>query len=119
MYQQRQGDILFTKVGSKDTLFLQLSDDNIVAHGEITGHKHVLQEGQLYTRTQGQRETDDGDNRIGYIMTKQQTEVIHDEHDSIKLDKNSIYEITQQREFSGVQDDLSRYVAPKTTRVRD
>ena len=119
MYQKRQGDLLITKVPMKDYAFFQLSDDNIVARGEITHHKHQLMEGQFYTRPQAQRETDAGDNRLGYIIVeKEKTEIVHDEHEKVELEKG-IYEVVQQREDSTRPDQLKRYVAPKVERVRD
>ncbi len=119
MYQVRQGDILFTLVARKDHAFLQLQEDNIVAHGEITGHKHVLDKpAQLYVRPQTQRDNDFGDNRIGYVIAEQATKVVHDEHAQVKL-KKGVYEVTQQREYTASNDVHERYTPPKVTRVQD
>ncbi len=119
MYQVRQGDILFTLVAHKDHAFLQKQDDNIVAHGEITGHKHVLQKNaELYVRPQTQRDNDFGDNRIGYIVADSPTKVVHDEHAEVKL-KKGVYEVTQQREYTASSDIHDRYQPPKVTRVQD
>ena len=117
--QKRQGDILFELVESKDTNFLQLNEDGIVAYGEISNHKHFLKSNaQLYVRPQTQRGRNEEDLRIGYIMTDEETSVSHDEHATINLPKG-IYKVSQQREFVQERADLSRYKPPQVKRVQD
>ena len=117
--QYRQGDILFEKVENKSNEFFQLDETNIVAHGEISGHKHVLsQPAQFYTRVQQQRGSHEGDNRIGYIMTECDAVVTHDEHAPMHLKKGT-YVVTQQREHVQEAANLNRYVAPVVKRVED
>lgn len=117
--QKRQGDILFELVESKDHAFLQLNEDGIVAHGEISGHKHVLQQhASLYVRPQTQRGRNEEDLRIGYIIADKDTSVVHDEHATIPLEKG-IWKVSQQREFVQERENLSRYKPPQVKRVQD
>ena len=75
-------------------------------------------EGTFYIAPQTQR--DSGGNVLGYVMTpeKQNTTVVHDEHKPIPLDKDSVYEVVQQREHVPSKE-LYRYEPPKVERVRD
>lgn len=85
---KRQGDILFAKV-KKLPKNLNVKKDQIIARGENTGHKHVLEGGVLLS-----------DPKTGmYIdVAGEKAVVTHDEHSPIDL-KFGFYRITRQKEY--------------------
>jgi len=86
----RQGDILFKLVG-KLPENVKRKNDNIVAEGEVTGHKHEVIGGNLLEGAAGMFV----DAPIGMY-----TDIIHDEHAVIHLPPG-IYQVIRQREESG------------------
>ena len=117
--QARQGDILFIKIDHVPENLLQVKS-GVIAEGEITGHMHRLKKrvGTLFKATKNESENH---NIIGYVQTPKGmvSEIIHDEHKSVKLDKDSTYLVKQQREHVP-SDNLDRFVAPpKVHRVQD
>ncbi len=120
--QGRQGDLYFTRVSRINDWYSLIKHDGIIAFGEITGHKHTLKTGKLYIipPTRGSK-----GNIIAYVSTPEKSRaiVIHDEHGEVVLDKDSIYEVKQQRELTQ-STVLNRYTTPKEPvikihRVRD
>ena len=90
MKTYRQGDILFKKVAvlpEKRTL----KNDNIVAEGEATGHKHMVHGGHLF-------ETDVG--MFVESLSDDMTTIVHDEHAEIALPEG-FYQVVRQREEVG------------------
>ena len=70
--------------------------ETILAHGEVTGHKHKITEGEVKFFTVG-----DSQNMFSpkYLEVVSDTAILwHDEHISHVLDKG-IYEVTIQREY--------------------
>jgi hypothetical protein len=94
--QVRQGDILKRKIDSMPSGRHTVSKNNVLAEGEISGHKHLLKGPSakllMMDRQEGQI--------IGHIDTgDQKATVWHDEHNEVPLDANAIYEVRRQREF--------------------
>ena len=120
--QGRQGDLYFTRVSRINDLYNVIKHDGIIAFGEITGHKHKLKSGKLFIIPPT---TESRGNIIAYVSTPEKSRSIvdHDEHGKVILDKNSIYEVKQQRELTQ-STVLNRYTTPKAPvikihRVRD
>ncbi len=87
----RQGDILFVRVDSKPA-GLNKASDNIIAHGEVTGHAHRVVEAEGVAVL----ETEDGDK---FVEAINDWTISHDEHGSITLEKG-IWEARRQREYT-------------------
>jgi hypothetical protein len=86
----RQGDILFLRIEALPT-GLKKAGDNIIAHGEVTGHSHRVVEDA------GVAVLEDS-NGEKYVTATQDWEVVHDEHGPIKFAKG-IYKARRQREY--------------------
>lgn len=94
--QIRQGDILKRKVESFNSAGHRVSNNNVLAEGEISGHKHLLKGNTAKLMMLSQQEGQ----IIGHIDTgSDQATVWHDEHNEVPLDADSKYEIRRQREF--------------------
>ncbi len=97
----RQGDVLLVPVtgvsrrsnGMKNVR-KKRSEGVILAAGEATGHHHRVRE-------VGVSEYRKGDKRYLFTGSAGGT-ITHEEHDPIKLPKNSVFEIVQQREYEPV-----------------
>ena len=85
----RQGDILFTKVESMPENTSKI-DSKIIEKGEVSGHAHVIENGNLYSTWRTPM----------YIQAKENAVVVHEEHDPIDLPKGT-YRIVRQRQYSG------------------
>lgn len=87
----RQGDILFVRVDKLPT-GLKQSKDNIVAHGEVTGHAHrvVKEEGVALL---------DAEQDTKFIEADASWQVVHDEHGPIQFEAGN-WEARRQREYS-------------------
>lgn len=81
-----QGDLRIIKIDSISDKAIKKAD-NILLKGEVTGHAHRLTEGDVYNLGE----------RILFTVPYR-TEIIHDEHFSIPIEKGS-YEIIRQREY--------------------
>lgn len=81
----QQGDVILVPVdgvrGKKHT-------DNILAHGEATGHAHRLQSGTVYVDTDGTMT----------LECDEQTTVTHEEHGSVTLAPGA-WEVRRVREY--------------------
>ena len=61
---------------------------NVLAEGEATGHKHeVIGDAQLYE-----------DNGVLYLHADSEVELIHPDHDTVKLPKGD-YRVDVQKEY--------------------
>lgn len=89
----RQGDLLFEKVERRNEGFSELVKNNIIAEGEIKGHKHILENGKVY------KEKNAG-NGQAYLVLEKPSQVTHDEHNPIPLEEG-VYKVSRQREFNG------------------
>ena len=75
---------------------------NIIAEGEKTGHNHKLVGSvQLYANKVG---TD-----VKYIEVLEDTKLVHQEHDTIPMEKG-IYELIHEQEFSPAEEMTQRVI---------
>ena len=65
----------------------------VIAEGEATGHKHAIEEGILYLDQRGD---------MFVRVEKEQSRVVHDEHNPITLPRG-LYRVRRQREYVGGQ----------------
>lgn len=86
----RQGDLLLVKVKALPK-GLTKKQNNVFAYGEVTGHSHRLKTKELVTY-----EDSNGD---VYADLAKSTELIHEEHNPIKLDAG-VWQVIRQREYS-------------------
>ena len=93
--QIRQGDYLFTKVEHCVPSNFVLKKDLIVGIGEKSNHKHELKDGKLYAP-----ENKNSSDISGYIQVDKDTEVVHEEHKPVTLEKGT-WAVNRQREFDG------------------
>ena len=84
----RQGDIILTKIDKLPEKAKKLKT-KIVARGEVTGHSHRFEDKttNLFML-----------NGIMYANVPFATEIIHEEHEPIKIEKG-VYEIGNEREY--------------------
>lgn len=92
--QHRQGDILFTKVDKIPENYREGQDNNVIARGEVSGHKHQLLKGTFYRKSGWEKNSryDETELPIGFCAVTVPTQVIHDEHDPVELDEG-IWEV--------------------------
>ena len=85
----RQGDLLFVQVTNIPTEAIE-QKDGIIAKGEITGHMHRIQQQQkaMLMIAAG----------IAYIKALQETEIVHEEHNTIILPPGE-WEVRRQQEY--------------------
>lgn len=97
MTQIQQGDTLYFPIENlpKD---LEKQKDNIIQHGEATGHAHRLINGEIYIEPKS---------KVKYLRLIHPSDIIHEEHHSVTLPPGA-YRIGIVRE-KGMFDDL---VAP-------
>lgn len=89
----RQGDVLLKKIEKIPSNTKK--KDLVLAYGEVTGHKHVLQDGNVYI----------DDNGTQYVQLAQDTMLCHEEHNNILIPTGT-YQVILQREYdivSGVR----------------
>ena len=91
MKQYRHGDVIITKVEVLPDGVKKLSRKEL-AYGEVTGHAHRIDVGQLF-------ETRDGNL---YLKVDEITKVSHEEHKTITLEKG-VYFIGQARQYDEAQ----------------
>ena len=93
----RQGDVLIKPVAMIPAGLAEVPREDgrlILAHGEVTGHAHVVQSQEV--RMFGSLTGDDGPR---YIEVPNPCNVVHDEHAPLGLDAG-FYEVRRQREYS-------------------
>lgn len=91
----RQGDLIIKKI---DILpdNLKKASNNVLAYGEVTGHKHQLKSKQVLVYEK---------DNAKYLKLTKPTELIHEEHKSINLDVGN-YVILHEREFDPIKSEL-------------
>lgn len=100
----RQGDILLVKLDNKPNLkgTKKLNSKVIIGLGEATGHKHQIKDNAtFYAPSQKDVEffaINGGDDIPIFIEILNKTELLHEEHDKIILDKGW-YKPIRQREY--------------------
>ena len=82
----RQGDVMLKRVEHK--IKGKKLNHCILAHGEVTGHKHQVKQNALLLETEQGR----------FLECSQDTVLEHEEHAPISLQKG-FYQVIQQREF--------------------
>lgn len=90
----QQGDTLYFPVETLPNN-IQKQEDNIIQHGEATGHAHRLMEGEIFTEPS---------TKVKYIQLARPSTVVHEEHAPITLPPGA-YRIGIIRE-KGMFDDL-------------
>lgn len=85
----RHGDLLIVEVNGipKDA---EKQEDGILAKGEITGHHHRISDGSKAALMIAAG--------IAYIKALQNTEITHEEHDTITLPPGD-YQVIRQQEY--------------------
>ena len=88
MKMYRQGDILIVEISIiPDNL--ESSKSNVIAEGEITGHCHRLDENSdVFVGPTGDL----------YFEAKKDSDLVHDEHDTITIPEGT-YKVIRQREY--------------------
>ena len=83
-----QGDVLLVRVRSipKDVKFLR---KNIVMFGEVTGHKHVLEDCELFESRDGKL----------FLKNNVLSPMVHDEHPTTAPVEKGSYEVRIQEEY--------------------
>lgn len=91
----RQGDVLIVKASIPKKAKKREGHNKILVHGELTGHSHRLASGEIYSL--------DGT----LYFRSGNTELIHEEHDTIHIPEGE-YRVIRQREYDEGE---IRYVA--------
>ena len=86
--QYRQGDVFFRQI-TELPKSLKVIKSLILVLGEATGHKHQLKDGQVFEDDKG----------LMFIKLSKATDLIHEEHGTIKLSKG-MYAVIRQREYT-------------------
>lgn len=92
----RQGDVGLQQI-DKLPKGLKVIKSLVLVLGEATGHKHQLKTGRVFQDDKG----------LMFLKLAKATELIHEEHQTIKLPKG-FYSIIRQREY--VMTDMVRTI---------
>ena len=93
--QFRQGDVLIERI-------TEIPDDakkqtnNVLAHGEATGHAHTVAEAHLYEPPPS---PDSLSGSLKFMRLTKGSAVVHQEHAKITLKKGT-YRVIRQRQYS-------------------
>ena len=87
----RQGDVLIKPIKGKVAGNVVPRDNGrvILAYGEVTGHAHAIKDMSA---------TLFDNNGVTLLNADSEVEIVHEEHDTVKLPKG-LYEVVRQREF--------------------
>ena|SRR3990167_9263338 len=88
MKQYRHGDLLIVEVESIPAE-VEPRDGLILAYGEVTNHKHVVDVGELFETIDGKL----------YLRLNKKGKLKHEEHNTILLPPGN-YEVIRQMEYS-------------------
>jgi hypothetical protein len=93
--QVRQGDVFMEKIDKLNLSKFKKRESNVIQFGEVTGHAHRVADpgAEIYEAANGDI----------FVKITNPTELIHEEHGAIALDKG-FYKVTIQREFDPVRD---------------
>lgn len=86
-----QGDVLLTRIDQLPKNLIP-KNSNIVLEGEATGHHHRVTSGQILINPKKKNPLE-----IGFIKSELHTELVHEEHPTIRLGKG-LFIVTRQRE---------------------
>ena len=86
----RQGEVAIVICSKEERLLFKgkALGTNVIIEGEVSGHKHEIKNGKLYEK----------DSKM-YLQAFDNCEVVHPEHQAIKVPKG-LYEIRIQKEYS-------------------
>lgn len=108
--KDRQGELVFVKkTDDVDKTYYVNRDkgnkkiDGVIAFGETSGHKHQLQGNFEYYE-----DFSEGSLKMGTIVALDDVEVVHEEHNSLKLERG-IWEVYTKREYSE-EDEFRRVI---------
>lgn len=119
----RQGDVLIQRIEEIPLRAHQLPEDDaperlVLAHGEATGHAHVIHARPSQARlrrkeavTDRWRGTVEPERTFLEVLSPTGVALVHDEHSTITLPQGE-YEVTRQREYDPE-------AARREARVRD
>lgn len=93
----RQGDVLLVQV-SKIPESAQVSSDNVLARGEVTGHSHRINGQASVFRVPTRVNFPQGDHPEQIYLSVTSAELVHDEHAPITIPEG-LYEVRRQREY--------------------
>lgn len=102
MKQHRQGDIFFESSKKNPTSQTRKMTNNVIAYGEVTGHAHTISSPSL-------DELDACVDEKGNIWLRSSDKAItisHDEHGDITLDPGTWWNVTRQREYDPIEDEI-------------
>lgn len=103
----RQGDLLIVEIDSLPTGLIKVPLENgkvILAHGEISGHCHSIQQNRKTRRTESRNGRPNAtlytdENGVSILeVADALANLVHDEHATIPL-KKGIYRVIRQREY--------------------
>ena len=104
--QARQGDIFFKTVKNIPNN-MKKKTDNILAYGEVTGHRHKIMSPSIF-----EMESFVDENGDIYVLSEHEDiKIGHDEHDVITLPKNEWICVSRQREYDPLAVEKERKVA--------
>ncbi|OGK69381.1 hypothetical protein A2313_03785 [Candidatus Roizmanbacteria bacterium RIFOXYB2_FULL_41_10] len=83
----RQGDVMLQRI-DKLPVGLKKRNSLILVYGEVTGHKHRLDKGQVFEDNAGKM----------FVSLKSRAVLLHEEHDPITLEKGN-YAVIRQKEY--------------------
>lgn len=93
----RQGDVIIVATTSIPKGLKEVPRENgrvVLAHGEVTGHAHVIDDPAVLFLESDLKEMGDR-----FVRIENDCQVVHDEHDPITLPAGD-YLIRRQREYS-------------------
>ena len=98
---KRQGDLLFVSI-DKIPNTAKKAKSGILAHGEVTGHKHEvsLDDCDVFVDEKGNM----------FLEAKSDCAVTHDTHAPVEIEKNSTMEVFRQREYDPIAEERERQV---------
>jgi hypothetical protein len=97
----RQGDLGITPI-TKLPADLKVLKTNVLAYGEVTGHKH-----QLLEREATQFDILEDEKRQMYLNIKQPTDLVHEEHKTITIEKG-FYFISHEKEYDYFEREIKK-----------
>ena len=93
----RHGDVFLKRIASLPN-GLKKDTSNVLAYGEITGHKHQLSKsGQVLINPQGQK----------FVKIEQEATLTHEEHKQIVLEAGT-YEVVIEREYEPFKKEIRK-----------
>jgi hypothetical protein len=92
----RQGDVMLVPVKGLPDGLVEVPRENgriVLAHGEVTGHAHVIEGEALFLAADLEEMTE------RFLAVEEECELVHDEHDTIKVPAG-VHEVRRQSEYA-------------------